>query len=159
VSGPPISEYRGHPVIEDRWDMLHRHPLGRAGEALVSGLEHGELVAARCPACARVLLPPRTFCERCFAETELVTFEGRRGTLLSFTVVRRPFTGSPEVPFAIGYARLEGADTAIGALVDGVDLGPEVGEPPLAVGMDVELVIRDDQTGIGRLRLTPARES
>lgn len=159
MSGPLISEYRGHPVIEDRWDMLHRHPLGRAGEALVSGLERGELVAARCPACMRVLLPPRSFCERCFVETELVAFEGRLGTLLSFTVVRRPFTGSPEVPFAIGYARLDGADTAIGALVDDVDLGPEVGEPPLAVGMDVELVIRDDQTGIGRLRLTPARES
>jgi uncharacterized OB-fold protein len=159
VSGPLISDHRGHPVIEDRWDMLHRHPLGRAGEALVSGLERGELVAARCPACSRVLLPPRTFCERCFVETELITFEGRLGTLLSFTVVRRPFTGSPEIPFAIGYARLAGADTAIGALVDGVDLGPEVGDPPLAVGMAVELVIRDDQTGIGRLRLTPAGES
>jgi len=158
VSGPPISDHRGHPVIEDRWDMLHRHPLGRAGEALVSGLERGELVAARCPECSRVLLPPRTFCERCFARTELVTFDGRLGTLLSFTVVRRRFTGSPEVPFAIGYALLEGADTAIGALVDGVDLDPEVGDPPLAVGMAVELVIRDDDTGIGRLRLTPARE-
>lgn len=151
-----LVEFRGHPVIEDRWQLLHRHSVGTAGEAFLAGLERGELFAARCPACERTLLPPRSFCERCFVATEYVPFEGREGELLSFTIVRRPFTDSPETPFAIGYARLDGADTAIGALVDGVDLEAEVGEPALTVGMRVELAIGDEGDGLERLRLRPS---
>lgn len=150
-----MGESRGHPVIEDRWDLLHHHPLGRAGEALVAGFDKGELVASRCPDCSRVLLPPRAFCERCFTATEFAPFAGRIGELLSFTIVRRAFTDSPDVPFAIGYVKLRGADTALGALIDGVDLGPELGEPRLEVGMKVELVIRQEGIGIERLRLRP----
>jgi uncharacterized protein len=151
-----LVEHRGHPAIEDRWNLLHRHSLGSAGEAFLSGLEQGELTAARCPSCERTLVPPRSFCERCFAATEYVPFEGRVGELLSFTIVRRPFAESPETPFAIGYARLSGASTAIGALLDGVDLQSETGEPPLAVGMAVRLVFREAGEGFDRLRLQPA---
>jgi uncharacterized OB-fold protein len=151
-----LSEFRGHPVIEDRWELLHRHALGRAGEAFITGLERGELIAAHCPACNRTLLPPRGFCERCFVATELAPFPIRSGELLSFTIVRRPFSGSPDAPFAIGYARLSGAHTAIGALIDGVDLGPELGEPVLSVGMAVELVLGEVGSGTDRLKLRPA---
>lgn len=150
-----LTEFRGRPVIEDRWELLHRHALGRAGEAFVAGLERGELIAAHCPSCDRTLLPPRGFCERCFVATEMVPFPDLTGELLSFTIVRRPFTGSPDAPFAVGYARLNGADTAIGALIEGVDLGPELGDPELSVGLPVELVIRDDTDGLDRLRLVP----
>lgn len=150
-----LVEYRGHPVIEDHWNLLHRHSVGAAGEALLAGIERGELVAARCPSCDRVLLPPRSFCERCFRATEYEAFPGRRGELLSFTVNRRGFTDSPDAPFAIGYARLEGADTAIGALIGGVDLSAPSDELPLAVGATVELVISDEGVGFERLRLVP----
>lgn len=151
-----LVELRGHPAIEDRWNLLHRHSVGAAGEAFLDGLGRGELIAARCPSCERTLVPPRSFCERCFTATEYVPFEQRHGELLSFTIVRRPFAESPETPFAIGYARLVGASTAIGALVDGVDLGPETGEPPLVVGMTVRLAIADRGAGFDRLRLQPA---
>jgi hypothetical protein len=151
-----LSEFRGHPVIEDRWELLHRHALGKAGEAFVAGLQRGELIAAHCPACGRTLLPPRGFCERCFVATELTPFPVRSGELLSFTIVRRPFTGSPDAPFAIGYGRLSGADTAIGALIEGVDLGPELGDPVLSVGMSVELVLGDVESGTDRLKWRPA---
>ncbi len=153
-----LEEYRGHPVIEDRWELLHRHSLGRAGEAFWSALDEGRLIAARCPSCERTLLPPRIFCERCFEETDLVDFPGRVGELLSFTIVRREFTDSPPVPFAIGYARLDGCDTAIGALVAGVDLDQELGDPPLRIGMPVELAIGETGLGIDRLRLYPAEK-
>jgi uncharacterized OB-fold protein len=144
-------ERDGHLALEDRWALLHRHSLGRAGEAFARGVEEGRLVAARCEGCRRVLLPPRGFCERCFRETSLFDFPGRAGELLAFTVVRHGFAGSPPVPYAIAYARLDGADTAIGALVEDIDGGlDDVG---LAVGMRVELVIGEHGFGMERLRL------
>lgn len=151
-----LTDFRGHPVLEDRWNLLHRHALGTAGGAFAAGLDEGRLVASRCPSCARTLLPPRAFCERCFVATELADFPGRTGELLSFTIVRREFTDSPPAPFAIGYARLEGADTALGALIAGVDLGPEVGDPALRVGMAVEVDIAGVGLGMARLRMRPA---
>jgi len=151
-----LTEYRGHPVIEDHWNLLHRHSVGLAGEALLAGIERGELIAARCPDCDRLQLPPRSFCERCFKPTTYEPFPGRTGELLSFTVIRRGFTDSPDAPFAIGYARLEGAATAIGTLIGGVDLSVPSGDLPLTVGMPVELAITDEGIGFERLRLMPS---
>lgn len=150
-----VVDYRGGLALEDRWDLLHRHALGKAGSAFVEGLERGVLVAARCDACARVLLPPRVFCERCFRPVELLEFEGRSGELLTFTVVRRAFTGSPPVPYAIGYVRLDGVDTALGALIDGVD--PDEAQRVLRVGMRAELVVGETGFGIERVRIRPER--
>ena len=148
-------EFRGHVALEDTWDLVHRHALGRAGEAFVAALGDGRLLAARCPGCGRVLLPPRSFCERCFVATELVDFPARAGKLLTFTIVRHGFEGSPEVPYAIGYARLDGADSALGALVEGFDPGAEDGG--LQVGMPVELRIGERGFGMERLRLVPTQ--
>ena len=148
-------EFRGHVALEDTWDLVHRHALGRAGEAFVAALEERRLLAARCPGCARVLLPPRSFCERCFVTTELAEFPGRAGELLTFTVVRHGFEGSPEVPYAIGYARLDGADSALGALVEGFDA--EADDGALRVGMRVELRIGEQGFGMERLRLVPTQ--
>ena len=148
-------EFRGHVALEDTWDLVHRHALGRAGEAFVAALDEGRLLAARCPGCERVLLPPRIFCERCFIATELVDFAARNGELLTFTIVRHGFEGSPEVPYAIGCARLEGADSALGSLVEGFD--PDAPDGALRVGMPVELRIAESGFGMERLRLAPTR--
>jgi uncharacterized OB-fold protein len=144
-------ERDGHLVLEDRWNLLHRHALGRVGEAFARGVEEGRLVAARCDGCERVLLPPRGFCERCFQETSLVDFPGRAGELLAFTLVRLGFAGSPPAPYAIAYARLDGSDTALGALVESFD--GEQADGGLTVGMRVELVIAERGFGMERLRL------
>ena len=78
-----------------------------------------------------------------------------RGELLTFTVVRHGFEGSPEVPYAIGYARLDGADSALGALVEGFDA--EADDGALRVGMRVELRIGEQGFGMERLRLVPTQ--
>jgi uncharacterized OB-fold protein len=150
-----VTESRGHRVIEDRWDLVHHHALGKGGEAFVAGVERGELIAAVCPSCSRTLLPPRGFCERCFKHTEFEAFEARTGELLSFTIVRRAFTDGPPVPFAFGYVKLAGADTAIGAMFTDVDLRAKLGDPELRVGMEVELQIGSEGFGMERLRLRP----
>ena len=147
-------EVRGHLALEEHWDLRHRHALGRAGEAFARGVERGAIVAARCASCRRVLLPPRVFCERCFCDTELFDFESREGELLSFTVVRMPFAGSPPTPFGIAYARLDGSDTALGALVE---IDPDQADGGLVIGTRVELAILDSGFGMERLRFRPAR--
>lgn len=146
-----IVEVRGGLAIEDDWRLSHRHALGPAGEAFVAGLDQGELVAARCSSCARLLLPPRTFCERCFQATTFETVEEQVGTLLTYTVVQQEFAGSPPVPYAITYVRLDGVDTAFGALLDEVQFD-EIGEDGLTIGDRMELVIRDQGVAMERIR-------
>jgi uncharacterized OB-fold protein len=146
-------EIEGHLALEDRWNLLHRHPLGRAGETFARGLDRGVLVGARCPACGRTLLPPRSFCERCFEATELVDIESGEGELLAFTIVRHGFDGSPDVPYAIAYVRMDGADTALGALLEGFD--PAEPDGGLRIGQRVAVTIAATGFGIERVRYRP----
>lgn len=146
-----IVEVRGGLAIEDEWRLSHRHALGPAGEAFVEGLDRGELIAARCTSCERLLLPPRTFCERCFRPTEFEPVETRTGILLTYTVVRQEFAGSPPVPYAITYVRLDGVDTAFGALLDEAQFD-DLGEEALAIDARMELLIGDRGIGMERIR-------
>ena len=103
-----------------------------AGRALLALRDEGRLLGARCPACARVLCPARSFCPGCGEATapDLVPL-GPGGALLALTEV--PGRGV----FAL--VRPDGAD---GALVHRL-LG--LGAAPWAAGARV------------RARLAPVR--
>lgn len=77
-------------------------------EPHVAGLAAGELVLPRCHRCQHIIWYPRTFCPACGSiEIDWFTATGR-GTVYSFTVVRRS-TGPYEtaVPYLLAYVELE----------------------------------------------------
>lgn len=128
-------------IIEERWDITYRHSTGSVASAFYAGLHEGRIHGVRCPECERVLVPPRSFCDRDYATTEGWLPVGPDGVLETFTVVYRKFRSLPDPPYAIAYVRLAGADTAILSYlrddrlgdVDWVREGLAVGTPLRAV--------------------------
>jgi uncharacterized OB-fold protein len=83
----------------------------------------GKLLIKRCTACGEHFFYPRPFCPFCSSEeTEWVTSSGR-GTLYSFSRMRR----RGEVFMAPAFVTLEEGPTILTALVDGGE-GAEIGQ-------------------------------
>ncbi|MBI2231416.1 MAG: hypothetical protein HYU46_20245 [Deltaproteobacteria bacterium] len=86
------------PKLRYRWDE---------GEAIGRYLEEfreGRLIARSCGQCARVMIPPRMFCERCFHSTDQWVYTAHRpawGFYMSLKRSRREKfeSGWPSGPF------------------------------------------------------------
>ena len=134
-------------VIEEHWNLTYRHAAGPVtSEFFVALRDRGEILGRSCPKCRRVLVPPRSFCDRDFVETTDWVNVGNEGRLEMFTTVHRKFQGLPEPPYCFGYVLLDGASTAILNYIRGVDLkSPE--STPLAVGARMRLALAPQRQG------------
>jgi uncharacterized OB-fold protein len=81
---------------EGNMEADYIYTSGVAGERFFVALrDHGKLLASRCPTCGLDYLPPRLFCEDCFAElTEFVDVPDQ-GRIAAVTVAHRDRTGAP----------------------------------------------------------------
>ncbi|MPZ28271.1 MAG: DNA-binding protein [Micromonosporaceae bacterium] len=140
-------------TIEEKWDLTYRHAAGPVVSHFYDRLQSdGVLVGRRCPQCTRVLVPPRSFCDRCYVDTEDWIEVGPEGVVETFTVVYREFQSLPEPPYAMAYVRLDGADTAILNYVRGLDLRePVAAAAALRPGTRARLVVDEPQRRQGRI--------
>ena len=136
-------------VVEGRWDIPYRHTAGKAASRFLRELkENKRIVGIRCPKCRRVLVPPRSFCERCFVPTDEWVPVQDRGTLDTFTIVYEQFLGMPPPPYCVGMVRLEGADTSLMHYVSEVDLSDlERAKQNVRVGMKLQAVWKEEREG------------
>lgn len=109
--------------IPQHWDIKFNHAAGETGSTFFKAImERKEILGKKCPKCERVLVPPRSFCERCFVETAGWVRVGGEGGIQAFTIVYEKFEGLPDPPYAIAYVLLDGASTAMLNFVKGLDL-------------------------------------
>lgn len=105
---------------------------GVAGERFFIALrDEGRILASRCPDCELDYLPPRMFCEDCFAElTEYVDVPATgRVTAVTLAYVAR--TGAKlSIPQAWGFVTFKGVR---GGLLHRLLVAPDSGRPGLAV--------------------------
>lgn len=135
-------------IIPGRWDLPFRHAAGRVASRFFQALRERRILALRCPRCARVLLPPRPFCERCFVPLEEWVEVGQEGTLEAFTVCYARFTGLPDPPYCLALVKLDGADTALQHLLGEVELGDvERMKRAIRIGMRLGAVWREEREG------------
>lgn len=140
-----------HPDEVRRWEgavpVRHRYTPGVAGDVFFTALrDRGVLLGSRCEACSYTYVPPRLFCERCFAELSADAEVGPGGELVSFTIVFVGIEGETlEEPETIGLVRLDGADAVLLHRV------LDVGDVPLEIGERVELVVRSDGERTGSI--------
>ncbi|MFC4945788.1 Zn-ribbon domain-containing OB-fold protein [Pseudonocardia sp. GCM10023141] len=121
--------------IPGEWKIPYNYTVGTFATAFFDGLREGRIIGCRCSTCDRVAVPPKSFCEYCFIPIETLEQVGRNGVVEAMTVVTAPFAGSPPVPYAVVYVRLEGATSAIANYVRGVDLGDGTA-PPAAIAIE-----------------------
>lgn len=136
-------------VVHSRWNLEFNYAAGETASYFFRLLaEKKEIWAKRCPNCKRALLPPRSFCERCFVKTADWVKVDPEGQVEAYTIVYEPFEGLPTPPYAIAYVRLNGADTALGNFVRGTDLtDPQQAMKKLHVRAAVRVVFREKPEG------------
>lgn len=133
---------------EQTWDLSYRHALGTTTSAFLQGLSEGRILGRRCDTCQRLLVPARSFCDRCHVDTGQWFEVGIEGVVEMFTVVYEGFKGLPEPPYALAYVTLDGADTALPGYVRGLDLSDaDAVAERLAIGSRVRTAFADEPTG------------
>ncbi|GIW46722.1 MAG: hypothetical protein KatS3mg078_0599 [Deltaproteobacteria bacterium] len=135
--------------ISQHWDIEFNHAAGETASVFFKGIrERKEILGRRCPACKRVLLPPRSFCERCFVDTLEWVKVGKEGTIEAFTIVYEQFRGLPKPPYAIAYVLLDGASTAMVNFLKKVDLNNlQEALERIKIGARVKVVFKRKRRG------------
>jgi uncharacterized OB-fold protein len=119
--------------------ITFQYTQGIAGERFLRELMNtGRFLATRCVQCDYTYLPPRLYCERCFASLEDTWVEvDPRGTVEAVTVAHLDLNGEPLAePQTLALIRLDGAD---GLLVHRIG-GP--GTADVEIGSRVEAVLK-----------------
>ncbi len=103
--------------------------------AFYRGLAEGRIVGQRCPACAKVYVPPRSACPADGTPTTDEVELSQTGTVTTFCIVNVPFLGQRITPpYVSAYVLLDGADIAFLHLI--LDIPAE----EVRMGMRVEAV-------------------
>ena len=136
-------------IVEQRWDLTYTHSADPITATFLRTLrDEGRVLGIRCPVCERVLAPPRPICDRDFCETGGWVDLGMTGTLELFTIMYLAIDGLPDPPYVLAYVRPDGADTAIGGFLEGVDLSStEAALARLNIGAPVTIELRDERHG------------
>lgn len=120
------------------------YTVGVAGERFFKALkEQGKLFGAHCPNCDLTYVPPRLYCERCFAALAEWRELSGRGTIHTFTIVSIGLDGKKlDPPEIYAFIELEGAH---GGLVHRIGIEPS----EVRIGLKVEPVLKpvNDRTG------------
>jgi uncharacterized OB-fold protein len=109
--------------IPGEWHIGYQYTIGAFASAFFEGLRKGEILGSLCEENNEVAVPPKSFNEQAFVPTSKLVKVGLSGTIQAVTIVTAPFAGSPDVPYAVAYVRLDGATSSIANYVHGVGLG------------------------------------
>lgn len=109
--------------IEGTWNFKYTYFAGESATRFFHELrDNRRIMGTRCTKCRRLLVPARSFCDACLAPTSEWEAVGPEGTLETFTIITAAFPGLPKPPIVMAYVTLDGADTALINIVNGVDL-------------------------------------
>lgn len=101
-------------ILEQRWDITFQHAAGETASYFFQRIrESKQLAGKKCLSCKRVLMPPRSFCDRCHTSTEEWVDVDHKGVIEASTIIYHTFKGMPDPPYALAYVRLNKADTAM----------------------------------------------
>ena len=111
-------------TIPGQWNISYNYAAGQTASKFFTALRDEEKICGtHCPSCERTLVPPRSFCDRCFVTTDGWRDVGPRGSVVTFTVSELRSPGIElDPPYMIALIRLDGADTNLIHFVQGCDL-------------------------------------
>jgi uncharacterized OB-fold protein len=110
-------------IIDKPYDIMYRHSYGLVSK-FFRGLRDKKIYGTRCPKCGDTFCAPRAHCWRqeCkLEETEWVELP-KKGMLHSYTVLGFAAESFlPKLPFILGYVRIEGCNTMLAMIIEGVE--------------------------------------
>jgi uncharacterized protein len=110
-------------AIDGKWNFNFKYYAGESASRFFHELrENRRIMGTRCSKCRRLLVPARSFCDACMERTDEWKEVGPEGTLETFTIITTSFPGLPPPPIVMAYVTLDGADTALINIVEGLDV-------------------------------------
>jgi len=135
-------------TLKGGWSVEYSYAVGPTGTKFFDALKEERIIAPKCPKCNLIMLPPRSFCERCFVPADEWVEAGKEGTIQAFTIVPCFFESLPDPPYAIAYVMLDGTNTAMVNFVKNVDLSDlKKAAQRLAIGNRVKVVFEKEKKG------------
>lgn len=120
---------------------------GIAGETFFKALrDEGRILAVRCPVCRTNQLPPRMFCESCFAELKEFVDVPAVGRVAAVTVARVDRRSKP-LPAPEVYAFVTFKGIQVGGLIHRLLVPPERAKP----GLEVRARLRPKEVRTGTI--------
>ncbi len=130
-------------TIEGKLALPYTYFAGRVGSTFITTLrDKQKIMGVKCKRCNKVFVPPRQTCERCMEDIRNNWVDLKSGgEVVNFTVVRYDDRHLPrKAPFVLGMIRLEGADSPMVHILEGVD--PD----QVKIGMKVKAVFSPKTT-------------
>ncbi len=136
-------------IFPGEWHITYNYSAGPTVSKFFKTLqEEAKIMATKCSNCSLVMLPPRSYCERCFEEANDWIVVGDEGTIHSATIIYYKFEGHPEPPFAIAFVVLDEADTALVNYIEGIEFSdPRKAARSLKLGSRVKVVYKENREG------------
>jgi hypothetical protein len=133
------------------------YTFGLAGETFFRAVkDRGTFLATRCETCGVTFLPPKAYCDRCFAKLEKYFDVGTTGWVETFTVSFKNMDGSDKKrPRILAMVRIDGTDGGIIHYLQGIPFDE------IALGMPVQAILKpkaertggiEDIVGFGPVR-------
>ena len=117
--------------------------VGKGGEHFLTELrDNKKMTGTRCRQCGRVFVPPRVYCEECYADdVDWVDVEPK-GTLITFGDSYIGADGKTlDKPWILGVVRINGSE---GGFLHYIG---EAATKDLKIGMPMEAVFKDEREG------------
>jgi uncharacterized OB-fold protein len=134
-------------AVDFQLDARYSWDAGVAISRFLDGLKDGRIWARECRSCARVLVPPRMFCERDFRPTDAWVEVPDTGVVETFSIAYVSWDmhelDRPDIPAVI---RID--DTSEGGLLHKLD-GVEPGS--VSIGMRVQAVWKAPAERVGSI--------
>jgi uncharacterized OB-fold protein len=123
------------------------YTAGIAGEKFyVTIRDEGKLLATRCDKCNITYMPPRMYCDKCFAELTNFIEVPSTGTIESFTITHKNRDGEQlPAPIILAFIKIDKTD---GGLIHKVS---QINTESLKIGMKVEAVFEEKSKRKGGL--------
>lgn len=108
MSGQDFQDHQ----IRDRIAINYKYSLGGQSKFFIELMNNKKILGTKCTKCGKTWMPPRINCSDCYVPAEWVEMK-QTGTIEVSTIVW--YTTSAfikAIPYAIGYIKLDGAQTA-----------------------------------------------
>lgn len=139
-------EYR---TLETEVRLPYRLAYGPTWTRFFEGMKEEKIYGSVCSKCGRVLVPARTFCPRCFIDTDEWVECSQEGTIIAWSLTNYRYFAQPlEPPFISGLIRLDGTDVNFLHLIGGFELtNLETVRQTVRNGMRVKAEWQAEKTG------------
>ena len=136
------NEFQAH-EIRDIIKINYKYTMGGQSKFFIELMKSKKILGTKCSKCGKIWMPPRINCSDCFIPADWVEVK-QTGTIEVSTIVW--FTTSAfikNIPYATGYIKLDGVDTALLQGIFSENLVPS----KIKKGKRVRAVFQKDREG------------